>query len=229
MLQWQYYNYKLSKSHIEKILTNYTIKYNTMKNEIDAKFNSMIKLFVNDIRAFLENIEEISNERKKIKEAENCQIEIALLKSKLDEKTANENKMKNEIEILNKENSSLKTRIRIQNNLNKQKNLSEISNPSDYILKTESKKIKEKYKNFMTNSRMQLRKKNKDKNLNTSRVTTEGNKPKKHKRSNHLSISIDKRNLKEKDKTKTVSSRFKGSNHSMEKKSSKIKKKTKSI
>ena len=61
MLQNQYYNSKLSHAHIEKILANYNIKYNTMKNEIDAKFNSMIKLFINDIKAFLENIEEIIN------------------------------------------------------------------------------------------------------------------------------------------------------------------------
>ena len=65
MLQNQYFNSKLTKNQIEKILANYNIKYNTMKNEIEAKFNSLIKLFINDIKAFLENIEEISNERKK--------------------------------------------------------------------------------------------------------------------------------------------------------------------
>ena len=75
MLQNQYFNSKLTHDHIEKILTNYNIKYNTMKNEIDAKFNTMIKLFINDIKAFLENIEEISNERKKIKDAENTEVE----------------------------------------------------------------------------------------------------------------------------------------------------------
>ena len=98
MLQNQYYNHKLTKSQIEKILKNYDIKYITMKNEIDAKFNSMIKLFINDIKAFLENIEEISNERKKIKEAENQEIEMAILKNKIEEKNKNENKLKNELE-----------------------------------------------------------------------------------------------------------------------------------
>ena len=95
MFQNQYYNSKLSKKHIEKLLEVYNIKYNTMKKEIDAKFDNMINLFVNDIRAFLENTEEIRNERKKIKEAENTQMEIEILKSKLEEKSINENKMKN--------------------------------------------------------------------------------------------------------------------------------------
>ena len=108
MLQNQYYNSKLTKNHIEKILSNYNIKYNTMKNEIDAKFNNMIKLFINDIKAFLENIEEISNERKKIKEAENHEIELVLLKSKLEEKNKIENQLRTELELLIKENENLK-------------------------------------------------------------------------------------------------------------------------
>ena len=107
MFQNQYYNRNLTKEHIEKILTNYNIKYNTMKNEIDAKFNSMIKLFINDIKAFLENIEEISTERKKIKEAENKELELAILKNKLEEKNRTENALRNQVELLTKENERL--------------------------------------------------------------------------------------------------------------------------
>ena len=117
MLQNQYYNNKLNKNHIEQILTNYNIKYNTMKNEIDSKFNRMIKLFLTDIRAFLENIEDIMNERRKIKEAENFKMEISILKTKLEEKSKNENKMKNEIDLLTRENTSLKMKIKTQNNI----------------------------------------------------------------------------------------------------------------
>ena len=123
MLQNQYYNSKLSHAHIEKILANYNIKYNTMKNEIDAKFNSMIKLFINDIKAFLENIEEISNERKKIKDAENSQMQISILKEKLEEKNKIEVQLRNEIDNLNKENQNLKKKVKFRETINKNKNL----------------------------------------------------------------------------------------------------------
>ena len=148
MLQNQYYNSKLSKNHIDKILGNYNIKYNTMKKEIDAKFNNMITLFVNDIRAFLENIEEISNERKKIKEAENAQMEISILKSQLEEKNINESKMKNEIDILTKEISSLKTKMKIHSKASKNKTHShtntdtDLPNYNSVILKSEKDKKK---------------------------------------------------------------------------------------
>ena len=124
MFQNQYYNRNLTKEHIEKILTNYNIKYNTMKNEIDAKFNSMIKLFINDIKAFLENIEEISIEKKKIKEAENNELELALLKNKLEEKNKTEHKLRNELESLTKENEKKKKRIKFKDQMIKNKKLS---------------------------------------------------------------------------------------------------------
>ena len=60
MLSLQYYNSHLTKAQLDKILNNYNLKYNTMKNEIDAKFNALIKVFLTDIKAFLENIEEIT-------------------------------------------------------------------------------------------------------------------------------------------------------------------------
>ena len=149
MLQNQYYNSKLTKNHIEKILSNYNIKYNTMKNEIDAKFNNMIKLFINDIKAFLENIEEISNERKKIKEAENHEIELVLLKSKLEEKNKIENQLRTELELLIKENEDLKKRVKFKDQIIRNKNLNLDSNNFNIRLKTELNSNKNKLNNYI--------------------------------------------------------------------------------
>ena len=224
MFQNQYCNLKLTKNHIDKILLNYNIKYNTLKNEIDAKFNNMIKLFVNDIRAFLENIEEINNERKRIKEAENSQMEIAILKSKLEEKVLNENKMKNEIDILTKENSSLKSKIKIQLTTSKSKNEKEFNNNS--ILKTESRVTKNKYMRFTVGDGI------KNKNiLSKIRIKTEGNKNRKKfngKKNIYLSSSMEKKSLKEVENLKYSSIQTRKKNYnSMEKRNNKIKKKNK--
>ena len=222
MFQNQYCNLKLTKNHIDKILINYNIKYNTLKNEIDAKFNNMIKLFVNDIRAFLENIEEINNERKRIKEAENSQMEIAILKSKLEEKVLNENKMKNEIDILTKENSSLKSKIKIQLTTSKSKNEKEFNNNS--ILKTESRVTKNKYMRFTVGDGI------KNKNiLSKIRIKTEGNKNRKKfngKKNIYLSSSMEKKSLKEVENLKYSSIQTRKKNYnSMEKRNNKIKNK----
>ena len=224
MFQNQYCNLKLTKNHIDKILINYNIKYNTLKNEIDAKFNNMIKLFVNDIRAFLENIEEINNERKRIKEAENSQMEIAILKSKLEEKVLNENKMKNEIDILTKENSSLKSKIKIQLTTSKSKNEKEFNNNS--ILKTESRVTKNKYMRFTVGDGI------KNKNiLSKIRIKTEGNKNRKKfngKKNIYLSSSMEKKSLKEVENLKYSSIQTRKKNYnSMEKRNNKIKNKNK--
>ena len=224
MFQNQYCNLKLTKNHIDKILLNYNIKYNTLKNEIDAKFNNMIKLFVNDIRAFLENIEEINNERKRIKEAENSQMEIAILKSKLEEKVLNENKMKNEIDILTKENSSLKSKIKIQLTTSKSKNEKEFNNNS--ILKTESRVTKNKYMRFTVGDGI------KNKNiLSKIRIKTEGNKNRKKfngKKNIYLSSSMEKKSLKEVENLKYSSIQTRKKNYnSMEKRNNKIKNKNK--
>ena len=40
MLQLQYLNTKLQKKHIEQILSNFNIKYTTMKKEIENKINN---------------------------------------------------------------------------------------------------------------------------------------------------------------------------------------------
>ena len=106
----QFYNSSLTKAQIDKILNNYSIKYNTFKNEIDSKINNIIKLFLSDILAFLENIEEISNEKKKLKEFENNKRQLTDLTEQLKEKTANERKMKTDIENLQKQLSMFKSK-----------------------------------------------------------------------------------------------------------------------
>ena len=111
MLSIQYYNSRLSKKQLDKILNNYNLKYSTMKNEIDAKFNSLINVFLTDIKAFLENIEEISNERQKIKNLETNQREIDSLRHKLQEKLFSEHQLMIDLDLLKKENSLLKSKM----------------------------------------------------------------------------------------------------------------------
>ena len=199
MFQNQYYNRQLTHDHIEKILANYNIKYNTMKNEIDAKFNSMIKLFINDIKAFLENIEEISNERKKIKEAENQEIEMAILKNKIEEKNKNENKLKYELELLKKENENLKKRINIKEQVIKNKNMNVDHSSNNIRIKTESNANKNKYKKFTTgknNINYKTARKEKNNNLSIDAKTEEKKSKKiiKTHRNYQLSLNIEKNN-----------------------------------
>ena len=227
MLQNQYFNSKLTHDHIEKILTNYNIKYNTMKNEIDAKFNTMIKLFINDIKAFLENIEEISNERKKIKDAENTEVELAILKNKLEEKKKSENQLKNEVELLTKENESLKKKIKFKEQIIQNKNLSVENTSSDVRLKTENNPTKNKYKKFTTGTKTTRR----DKNNLTLDAKTEEKKPIKNKfahKNKQLSLNLDKNIDADNPKyTKTYINSKKKSNNSMDKRIVKKKSNTK--
>ena len=227
MLQNQYFNSKLTHDHIQKILTNYNIKYNTMKNEIDAKFNTMIKLFINDIKAFLENIEEISKERKKIKDAENTEVELAILKNKLEEKKKSENQLKNEVELLTKENESLKKKIKFKEQIIQNKNLSVENTSSDIRLKTENNPTKNKYKKFATGSKTTRR----DKNNLTLDAKTEEKKPVKNKYSHknkQLSLNLDKNIDADNPKyTKTYINSKKKSNNSMDKRIVKKKSDTK--
>ena len=227
MLQNQYFNSKLTHDHIEKILTNYNIKYNTMKNEIDAKFNTMIKLFINDIKAFLENIEEISNERKKIKDAENTEVELAILKNKLEEKKKSENQLRNEVELLTKENESLKKKIKFKEQIIQNKNLSVENTSSDIRLKTENNPTKNKYKKFTTGTKTTRR----DKNNLTLDAKTEEKKPVKNKfahKNKQLSLNLDKNIDADNPKyTKTYINSKKKSNNSMDKRIVKKKSNTK--
>ena len=220
MLQNQYYNSKLTKDHIEKILTNYSIKYNTMKNEIDAKFNSMIKLFINDIKAFLENIEDISKERKKIKEAENHEMEIALLKSKLEEKNKNERHLRMELELLTKENQSLQKKIKFKEQIIRNKTLN-IETPSiDKRTKTEFNPNKNKYKKYTTGNKTTRREKTKNYNMSLD-IKTRNKRPINNKfpqKSNHLDLNFEKNNDVNNSKyAKTKAKQKKILNNSMDK------------
>ena len=62
MLQKQYYESKLNSSQLDRIVSNYNIKYTSFQNEINFKITSLIKSFLKDISSFLENIQEINNE-----------------------------------------------------------------------------------------------------------------------------------------------------------------------
>ena len=226
MFQNQYYNRNLTKEHIEKILTNYNIKYNTMKNEIDAKFNSMIKLFINDIKAFLENIEEISTERKKIKEAENKELELAILKNKLEEKNRTENALRNQVELLTKENERLEKKIKLKEKIIKNNKISLETSRTDIKVNPSRKKTnklligtktarKDKSKNF----NLSIDTKTEEKRLTTNRFT--------HK-SNKSYVNFDKNIISETSKyEKTFLKTKKKTHNSMDKRI--IKKKTATI
>lgn len=113
MLQKQYYTYKLSKTQIDHILANYNIKYTTMKTEIESKLTNMIQVFLKDIFAFLENIEDIATEREKLKEFDRIKEKLQSTSEKLIEKTKNEIKLQSTIDSLSKEIASLKEKINI--------------------------------------------------------------------------------------------------------------------
>jgi len=102
MIQLQYYNNGLSKTQIEQILNNYNLKYNTLTNEINSKLNNLIKTFLNDISPFLENIEYISKEMKKLKDLETNRDQIEFLENQLNEKCIIENQLQNDIITLKK-------------------------------------------------------------------------------------------------------------------------------
>ena len=202
MLQNQYFNSKLTKNHIEKILANYNTKYNTMKNEIDAKFNNLIKLFINDIKAFLENIEEISNERKKIKEAENREMEFIILKNKLEEKNKIENQLRNELELLSKENLNLKKKIKFKDQIIKNKNLTFERNTNNIRLKTETNPNKNRFTQITDNAKNKTDRKEKTSGIYMSlSVKTEEKKSIKNNThrnqlSSKLGINNDSENFK---------------------------------
>lgn len=194
MLQNQYYNSILKKEHIEKILTNYNIKYNTMKNEIDAKFNNMIKLFINDIKAFLENIEEIFNERKKIKESENREMELITLKNKLVEQNKTESQLRNELELVINENKNLKKKIKLKEQIIKNKKLYFETTSNELRVKTESNPYKNRSKQFTTRNKTIKREKIKNNNISLD-IKTESKRPTKKtypNKKNQLSMNVVK-------------------------------------
>ena len=120
MLQQHFNNKKFTKSQIETI-NNMHVKYTNVKNEIDIKITDLINLFLNDLSSFFENIEEVSKERKKTKDYDSLKKEYDILSLKLKEKSLNEQKLKNSIELLQNEIASLKLENKIKaKNTNKE-------------------------------------------------------------------------------------------------------------
>ena len=117
MLQLQYFNTKLKKTHIEQILSNYNIKYTTMKKEIENKIDIMIKTFNQDISSFLNNMEDIAQQKQKLKSLEFNQAELESTREQLKDKNHELIKLKREIELLQNENKKLKNK----NNYTKRK------------------------------------------------------------------------------------------------------------
>ena len=112
MLQLQYFNTKLKNKHINNILDNYKLKYSGIKNVLDSKINELIKLFLNDISNFLEKSDEIANSNKKLKNYEKMKNELDSIRNQLKLKIYNEQKIRNELELLNQENSLLKVKLK---------------------------------------------------------------------------------------------------------------------
>ena len=118
MLSIQYLNKRLTKKHIEKILSNYTIKYTTMKKEIENKVNVMIKTFTEDISAFLNNMEEIAEEKEKLKSLTNNQNELESLREEMKVRNHEESELRRQIELLTMENNRLRSSAYNKNTIN---------------------------------------------------------------------------------------------------------------
>ena len=112
MLQLQYLNNKLKKSQLEHILSNYNIKYNTMKREIESKVNILIKAFLEDINSFLEKMEEIAIEKQRVKEFDRDQNTVQILREELNEKNHTQTKLKHQIDLLQMENQRMKALLK---------------------------------------------------------------------------------------------------------------------
>ena len=163
MLQLQYLNTKLQKKHIDQILTNYNIKYTTMKNEIENKINLMIKSFNQDISEFLNNMAEIADQKQQLKHLERNQNELETVREQLKDKIHEITKLKREIELLKMENTRLKN-VNNNNNNSSQRLFSPTSrgitqNSNSIILNQTQKKLKVTKTNFY---RTEKKEKNKE-------------------------------------------------------------------
>ena len=137
MIQLQYYNNGLTKTQIEQILNNYNLKYNTLTNEINSKLNNLVKTFLNDIFPFLENIEYISKEMKKLKNLETNRDKIEFLENQLNEKCIIENQLQNDIITLKKYILFLENKNKGKNN----ENISSIDKTNNKIINNNDKNI----------------------------------------------------------------------------------------
>jgi hypothetical protein len=227
MIQKQYLTTNLKKSHIERIVHNYNIKYLTMKNEIDNKLNNLIKFILGDILAILEGIQNVNVDNEKIKDFNKSKKETEQLTKKLNFKIQNENKLKQEIENLKNEIKLLKQQVTKNNisnyNSNNNNNIKRIPN------KTPDKKNRRlnhsysqmyKFNSFNTDKKKKLNKQlknlnypenindninyafNVEINLNDPVILNENKNIIKHKKNNSCYIGnelLKKRNIKNKD------------------------------
>ena len=100
MFQNQYLNQTLNKNQIERIIQNYSIKYNTLKKEINVKIDNLINVMLIDLSQFYEGIQKNSKDKEIQKNYEKAKNEIQLLNLQLKQKSHIESKLKNEIEEL---------------------------------------------------------------------------------------------------------------------------------
>ena len=214
MLQFQYYNTKLTKKQIDNILNNFNIKYTTVKNEIDSKINNLLKLFMDDILSFLDNIEEISKELKKIKEFDNIKREYELLSQKFKEKTLNVHKLENDIQSLQKEIAYLrnenknKDKDKDKDKENKEKKKKEIKTPlttsknrsfRHILTNKKHMKLKTEFINNSENNDITINGKS-NTNTNTLGNTKNNNIKDTSKKNNTQNREKDKEKEKDKDK-----------------------------
>ena len=104
MFQVQYLNQALNKNQIERIISNYNIKYTTLKREINNKIDHLIDIMLKDLSQFYEGIQQNSKDKEIQKNYEKAKNEIQLLNIQLKQKTHNETKLKQEIEGLKMKN-----------------------------------------------------------------------------------------------------------------------------
>ena len=100
MFQNKYFNQALNKNQIERIIQNYSIKYNTLKKEINVKIDNLINVMLIDLSQFYEGIQKNSKDKEIQKNYEKAKNEIQLLNLQLKQKSHIESKLKNEIEEL---------------------------------------------------------------------------------------------------------------------------------
>jgi len=62
MFQVQYLNQALNKNQIERIISNYSIKYTTLKREINIKIDHLIDIMLKDLSQFYEGIQQNSKD-----------------------------------------------------------------------------------------------------------------------------------------------------------------------
>jgi len=111
MFQVQYLNQALNKNQIERIISNYNIKYTTLKREINLKIDHLIDIMLKDLSQFYEGIQQNSKDKEIQKNYEKAKNEIQLLNIQLKQKTHNETKLRQEIEGLKMKNQQKEANV----------------------------------------------------------------------------------------------------------------------